>query len=754
MLLTRRWGHRKNRIVKRFVASYLVLLIVPLALGISIYLSLLPRLETQANDSVRMVLQNERDVIDKSLHEVNTLIHQLLNDPKLGKFLISAQQRSASFFIEAIDMMKTIPRIVENNRLIKTYYIHCGNSDLILAPEQAFLRPERYYDTHFKWKNLSYDAWRDTLLYTEHNLQLLPAQDIMLNGQSARIVLLAQSFPEYRGGVPIGQILIYLDEEEFLRMMRTARDVGASFSYIINTQGQILASERWEHNEDPLPEIEFTGESGTVELSIGGTPTMVNYMMSNTAKFYYVLGVSKSVIDGRAAQVLRITLYFTIVIVAVGIVIALFMARLNGGPLWRIAQKLFDDGRTLSAIDNYRQIDDAVNHLLLVKDDLAREIEGQQMVLRQTLFAQIINGGLTEEREARALLEQLGLRFTGPVLRGILLRIGTKAESHALDDATGDRAVAGLYQSIVQCPALHLLSHEMGTDLLYLLFVGEAGDAYRASLTQLYRDAYNALSESMTFYVGNVCTALTQAHRSFATARQLFHFSGMDGTHFLITEDDAQTSPRREDAQENMEKKIRNLLTIGDYTSIEAMLDEYYRVHFLEGELSIASKQRILCRFIVLLADLGEKEQLDILMKQGWRYSPDATFEAIKAQCEKLCLRVNQQSADRSVELAASVRAYIDEQYSDANLSLNELSMHFGMNESHLSAVIKRVLGETFSTLLEEARMRKANELLAAGEMTINEIAEQTGYLSPHSFRRAYKRVMGYPPSAAKKGDQ
>jgi YesN/AraC family two-component response regulator len=73
------------------------------------------------------------------------------------------------------------------------------------------------------------------------------------------------------------------------------------------------------------------------------------------------------------------------------------------------------------------------------------------------------------------------------------------------------------------------------------------------------------------------------------------------------------------------------------------------------------------------------------------------------------------------------------------------------MTESYLSVFIKEWFASNFSTYLELLRIKKANELLDKGERPISGIAQAVGYTSSNSFGRAYKRVMGFSPSAYRK---
>lgn len=91
--------------------------------------------------------------------------------------------------------------------------------------------------------------------------------------------------------------------------------------------------------------------------------------------------------------------------------------------------------------------------------------------------------------------------------------------------------------------------------------------------------------------------------------------------------------------------------------------------------------------------------------------------------------------------------AFIKEHYGEADLMIYPLCEELGCSESSLNRFIHEQLGLSFSDLLEKTRMEAACALLQRGGLTVKAIAEQTGYASDASFRRAFKRVMGVSPS-------
>ncbi|WP_175415228.1 helix-turn-helix domain-containing protein [Paenibacillus algicola] len=97
------------------------------------------------------------------------------------------------------------------------------------------------------------------------------------------------------------------------------------------------------------------------------------------------------------------------------------------------------------------------------------------------------------------------------------------------------------------------------------------------------------------------------------------------------------------------------------------------------------------------------------------------------------------------------VRAYLENHYSDADMSLIVLSDRFNINAKYLSQLFKEAFGEKFIDVLLKLRMEKAKELLRDTALAIQDIAIQVGYTNAISFSQAFKKLHGISPSYYRK---
>lgn len=99
--------------------------------------------------------------------------------------------------------------------------------------------------------------------------------------------------------------------------------------------------------------------------------------------------------------------------------------------------------------------------------------------------------------------------------------------------------------------------------------------------------------------------------------------------------------------------------------------------------------------------------------------------------------------------VTAAARRYLEEQYTQADLTAAEVAQHVNVNPSYLSRMFKQEMGVTITDFLTKIRMREAMRLLNT-DLMIYEVAERVGYRSQHYFCVAFKRYTGITPTEYK----
>lgn len=94
----------------------------------------------------------------------------------------------------------------------------------------------------------------------------------------------------------------------------------------------------------------------------------------------------------------------------------------------------------------------------------------------------------------------------------------------------------------------------------------------------------------------------------------------------------------------------------------------------------------------------------------------------------------------------SNVCTYISEHFTE-DLTLEGISTYAGFSKYHFERIFSNYTGTTFYQYLQQMRINYAQTLLTNPELSITDIAFQSGFASCTAFTRAFKKSTGYPPS-------
>lgn len=90
--------------------------------------------------------------------------------------------------------------------------------------------------------------------------------------------------------------------------------------------------------------------------------------------------------------------------------------------------------------------------------------------------------------------------------------------------------------------------------------------------------------------------------------------------------------------------------------------------------------------------------------------------------------------------LLLEVRHYIEQNYSDCDLSLVKIADYFNVNHCYLTSIFKKKFDINLYDYIIRVRMENASRLILKSELKNYEIAEATGYKNPQYFSMSFKK--------------
>lgn len=122
------------------------------------------------------------------------------------------------------------------------------------------------------------------------------------------------------------------------------------------------------------------------------------------------------------------------------------------------------------------------------------------------------------------------------------------------------------------------------------------------------------------------------------------------------------------------------------------------------------------------------------------------------AMCQQLCMGMVERRRSRQ-GMAMLVRSYLQASCGNAVPDLGTMAKQLYVSERTLKRRLQAE-GTSFRQILAEVRSQLAQDLLAEGALSVNEIAARLGFGDASSFSQAFKRWHGVAPSLQRSGPQ
>lgn len=114
--------------------------------------------------------------------------------------------------------------------------------------------------------------------------------------------------------------------------------------------------------------------------------------------------------------------------------------------------------------------------------------------------------------------------------------------------------------------------------------------------------------------------------------------------------------------------------------------------------------------------------------------------------------RFDDNRSRRRLELVAKVKALVAEEFSNPDLTLQDIAAAICLSPSHLRALFREATGETLTDFIAEYRLQTAARLLIDTDKPVVAIAGAVGLSSANYFHNVFRRRFGVTPVEYRRG--
>lgn len=266
---------------------------------------------------------------------------------------------------------------------------------------------------------------------------------------------------------------------------------------------------------------------------------------------------------------------------------------------------------------------------------------------------------------------------------------------------------------------------------------------------------FSPMDKQITFIgVGDVTDSLETLWRSYDGAMHALRYAKLHRQKNIVFYNNISLyeSSKIYFSNEKEISIIKNIKTGSKY-QVEELLDELYRVNFLERHLSDSAITRLIAHLVLI----GSKISHDIITNDDALEKYDHITEKILKNknneesfemIREFYFMLNEENTtnENNDDFKNEVLEYIRNNFMKQDLSLNMLADHLNMNYYYVSRLFKEAVGNNFASYLTAIRMEKAKEYLENTDMTVKEVSSAVGFTESNSFIRAFKKYYRTTP--------
>ncbi|WP_211749762.1 helix-turn-helix domain-containing protein [Paenibacillus sp. Marseille-Q4541] len=551
---------------------------------------------------------------------------------------------------------------------------------------------------------------------------------------------------------------------------------GVSGYYIVNVSANKLSGEIKQLYNPDTSSIEIIDRLGNNLLQDEDKSPQQTAVLSTFNSPYTGYEIRSGVQDVNGLSLIlglyKVWVVVALVVVLLGVLWVIYVTKRNYRPVNQLVSWIQMSSAKLDGVatnfdkeGEFTFIQHTLEHLMTESKQYREQYHEKLVMHKKYYFYQIFEEhALVSEEEWQLELANYNLSAAGKLSQALIIELDNQEGGEEPSDEENPQLRIQMSEYLHGLLAKHHIEAWSewisNRRIALLLWLPEGVKSSDNLLNEVVPEIQQWIEEHaesrITMGLGETGDTLEQLASSYDTAKQCLQYKAVLGKNRLIR---IQDIIKPADPGQEYFKTIYKLsqsirLAESDWQDhLDRLMDQMERavlprreienlmqffLHHLEGELLELSKDyRIIWKNAKdQLEQLGRKWDDLHELKKGCQ----SIFEAM---IQKMQVKKDSHS---NKSLMIEVRTYIEENFPNAELSLDFLSARFQMNAKYLSKMFKDEFGENFVDFLIGLRMNEAKRLLTETDKSMQAISQEVGYYNYNSFNRAFKNVVGISP--------
>ncbi len=756
-----------SKLFLRLFLSYLIILVIPIAcISIIVYTKTIQTLEREVIDSTTQSVNQGRNIIDIHLGELNKKVLQLSESRNVIGYLSSGRTTGP-------DEIMILKEIMNDVRLTRAYQDLAYQLGIFFPEDMTFVTSTASYDIRFFYENIfsytemSFEEWFDAVLNIDR-ITLWQAMTVK-NDYSMQIdtITYLQPLPDHRTAkksvlvafIELDKLLKFFGENDIFHYVR-----------IINPQGMTIGS-----THSSLDSRSFTyrndlaGTGGNISFSHENERYIGIYSTSMVVPWKYLYVIPRKEIFNQISPIKNIFIGVILFTICAGLVLSYYLSNKNYQPVKKIVALIHsqrpvnsDHDSGIQREEEYRIIRETIDESFSENRQLEQTLKEKMPVLRNYFLSRLLKFNTFDIADIQKNLDINGISFPNYFFSVAVLSL--EGYAHQILPAPDMAAIKKTVEQVLSPNySVYVLEAEKD-NLAMIINKPEQQESHEDSklancLEQVRVRIKDTIPQMVSLGVGRRYIEISGIYKSFHEAKIAANYNHVKSLSAVTYYENIQKYDNTIYYPLGEENRLMQFARTGNYTEIEKILDEIFKINCRDRDLPPHMLELFLNDLTVTVWKVMDAVHLDKeQLEENWKYlctSEDRTAEDVLEEVKELYLNITTIVAEKkqssNVYLLREIKKFIQQEYSNKNLCLNTIADTFNISPVYLSKFFKEQSGIKFIDYLNTCRLEKGKELMDNPGRSIHDISEKIGYLSSNTFIRVFKKYYGITPGEYRK---
>lgn len=762
-------GHN-NKLIMRFMLSYMFVLIMPLFVGIFGYNIASKIVQKDIEEANLAMLNQIKDVMDQKFTLINTAVTQMASNSRITKMINSNESDSTFSYYELkgiVDELSSYKLNLDRD-FIYDYYVYLKKSNYLVNPETVY-KADFFYNYSLKSNDISYSEWNDKILNGHHDGDFFPSAVMEFNSSNNlkkySIVTYTQSLPMGGYSKEANGTLIVLINSMGINKLFSNTDISkGAWAYVEDDSGNVITSIA--NDPKSIQRIDFSNSEGFIRKSILDKDMIISYTTSSYNGWKYVIALPSEVAMNKLNVFRKLIITMLVAAFVVGMFLAYYLAYNNSKPLNNVIMQIKEfmgEDASKYKWNAINAINGSITALISSNKVLQEKIVEQKPFLQDAFIGRLLKGEFNNKSEIDATSSYIGINVERNQYLVLMVRIYGRNDVENLnheimEELNSTKFILG--ETLTKYLKDDGYYHDIDPQNIAIIMCADDIDGCKKQVEFVIKGLYDEFMKNynikLIFGGGGIYSNLLEIWRSYQEALEAVDNIGLHKNETFKWYEDVPKEGEAYFYPIDFEQRIMNYVKSGEIEQIKSLFDILYDENFEKRKLSNDMNKQLFYEIKSTIVKLVQQiPQDDELINKVKKLNFDKTindnFERLTTIYYNMCSLVMNSKSNKNVCLIKKIIKFMQDNYMKQELSLSLVASEFNFSEGYLSTFFKEQTGKNFTDYVESIRMEHACVLIEDSSININDIAEMVGYNSVQSFRRAFKRIKGVSPSSLRK---